>query len=1098
MKKITTSLILAYTAFASLSAQTKVGVNATRMQADPAVTAGTETRAAISSPAVSTLAISGYYQEGFESTTFPPTDWQRISSLGTNQWARSTAQAHSGAASAYMQYQTTGGLDWLIMPKFAVAATDSIVFWMRLAFVGYPPDSLSLKISTTDSATTSFNTTLLGLREGVNYPPNSTTWYRYAVSLSAYAGQQVFIAFKHYNNDGDGLYIDDVKLGTLPAAEVKTSAILTSANTGAGVITPQATVANNGGAAQTFNVTTTITPGGYTSTQTVTALNPSATTTLSFAPWTATPGTYTIKTYTQLAGDANLLNDTLTKSVNVLNAFTNYGWSSQTALAGGRWATAPVFSKSCVSGTDTGYVYLVSGGDASFANSTLTSAYNITTGTWTNKAPIPASRTQITPMQINNKIYVIGGYGGSFAPVTTNSIYDIAANTWTTGAPIPNATGDYACGVYNDSLIYIIGGYNGSGDINLVQVYNVNTNTWAAATPKPGTAVAGGRANITGNKIVHVGGYSQTLATGLPTAQMGTIDPLNPLVITWSTLSDYPTGNSSRLASGVTAQPNGLVYFGGGDPTGQGTAALNQIYAYNTIAGQWETGPAMLTGASNISSFAGVIKQDTLYLVTTGGYDGTAVTTANQWLKIGPATVPAIQPDVAICPGASAVLTASNGTAYSWSPASGLSSATAATVTATPAATTTYTVDISQKYGCPVPKNVTVTVNPLQAADAGMPATVCNGTGTMISATGGNSYSWSPSAGLSSDVVPAPTATPSSTTNYTVTVTDLNGCVNTDSVLITVNPLPAADAGMPVAVCEGDSVMLMASGGTAYSWSPAAGLGDAATAMTNASPAASTTYTVTVTDVNGCVNTDSVMLTVNTLPVMLAGSSNISCNGMADGSAGVSVSGSGTYNYLWSTSETTSSVSGLAAGAYSVTVTDSATGCSSGTGFTIVEPTALSVTTMDDTTAICDGTVMATVTGGVFSYTYLWAPGGEIIDAPTGLCPGTYTVTVTDANGCTATSTATVQSSVSITEEAVSAFSTYPNPASENITITGIVSAHTSICVMNVLGEKVMNITENANGALNMNVTISALSPGVYFLQFKNGSAVTSKRIVKK
>ena len=141
---------------------------------------------------------------------------------------------------------------------------------------------------------------------------------------------------------------------------------------------------------------------------------------------------------------------------------------------------------------------------------------------------------------------------------------------------------------------------------------------------------------------------------------------------------------------------------------------------------------------------------------------------------------------------------------------------------------------------------------------------------------------------------------------------------------------------------------------------------------------------------------------------------------------------------------------------------------------------------------------MAAVTGGVFSYTYLWAPGGEITDAPTGLCPGTYTVTVTDANGCTATSTATVQSSVSITEEAVSAFSTYPNPASENITITGIVSEHTSICVMNVLGEKVMNITENANGALNMNVTISALSPGVYFLQFKNGSAVTSKRIVKK
>src|SRR5687767_273732 len=117
--------------------------------------------------------ISGFHEESFESATFPPTNWQSINVAGANVWSRSTSEAHSGVASAYIAYQSTTGQDWLITPKFSVTAlTDSLIFWMKLDYQGYAPDSLSIKVSTTDSSMGSFTTTILGLKEGTNYPPN--------------------------------------------------------------------------------------------------------------------------------------------------------------------------------------------------------------------------------------------------------------------------------------------------------------------------------------------------------------------------------------------------------------------------------------------------------------------------------------------------------------------------------------------------------------------------------------------------------------------------------------------------------------------------------------------------------------------------------------------------------------------------------------------------------------------------------------------------------------------------------------------------------------------------------------------------------------
>lgn len=829
--------------------QSKQAVNATHMQHNPVQ----GIQLYNSTPPVVQV-VSGFYQQGFEGTTFPPTGWTSQSDLGSNVWARSTAQAHNGTASAYMIYQSTGGLDWLITPQFQVsAATDSVTFWMRLAYAGYAPDSLAIKVSTTSSVTTSFTKTLLLLQEGVNYPANSTTWYRYTVPLTAYVGQNVFIAFKHYDNDGDGLYIDDVTLGTKPANDIMAVSVDLPVSLSAGSVLPKATFSNIGAAAQSFSVTTSISPGGYSSTQMISSLAPNATAQATFSAWVPAAGTYTVKAYSQSVGDADHSSDTAMKIVQVLSVFPNMGWTSKTPATNGVWATGPVFAKPCVSATDTGYIYNISGGDATFANSALNQAYNITLGTWKAKAPIPASRTQLTPVRVKNKIYAIGGYGGSFAPVTTNSIYDIAANTWTTGAALPTAVGDYGVGVYKDSLIYIIGGYNGSGDVNTVQVYNPSTNTWTAGTAKSGTAVAGGRASISGNTIVYVGGYSQTLATEVSDVVIGTINPASPASITWASGPSYPGGTVGRLAAGVLTENDNRVYFGGGDPDGNGTSVLNTVFAYNITSSMWETGPAMITGMSNISALAGVVEKDTMYLVTVGGYNGSAVTAVNEWLKIGAMqNLPSVQTGTAICNGSSTVLNAYNGTSYAWS-GSNLSSTSTASTTATPTTTSTYSVTIGRSYGCPLNAMVTVTVNTLPAVMAmSSPTAICNGQSAALSASGATTYTWSTTANTASISV-----SPSSDVTYTVTGTDANGCSNMAMVTVTVNAVPTVTAASSsTTICNGQSAVLTAGGATSYTWSTTEN-----TSTISVSPATTTTYVVTG-ETSGCANTATVVQTV--------------------------------------------------------------------------------------------------------------------------------------------------------------------------------------------------------------------------------------------
>jgi len=573
---------------------------------------------------------SGYLLQGFEGATFPPTDWQVQSVLGAAQWVRNTTDFHSGAASAYMVYQAAGGDDYLISPKFAAVATDKVTFWMKLDFQGYPPDELTVRVSTTTSDVAAFTNVILTLSEGVNYPPDGDFWYPFEASLAAYAGQEIYVAFRHTNTDGDGLYLDDIGIGTLPANDVTVVSIDNAGLIAAPGITPQVTVRNSGAAAQTFNVTVTSTDG-YTATLPVTALAAGETQQVTFGNWLpATEGTYTLTATATLATDTNLSDNTLTKDFTVYPSFPAEGWLTKTAMPGGRWAHAGA-AKANAAGTDAS-VYSITGNDGTFLATTANQSYTESAGTWATLAVTPAARQQIGAQVVGDKIYMPGGYAASFVPSNVFYIYDIPTNTWSTGPTLPTAVGDYAIGTYNDNFIYVIGGYNGTSDVNTVQVYDIFANTWTAGTSKSGTAVAGLRGGIANGKIIVAGGYSQTVGGTVNEAQIGTIDPLDPYSITWAALSPMPYGTTSRFAAGAMLD---RVYFTGGDPTGAGTIALTNTFAYNVTTGAWELGPSKPTGVSNVHSFSPVMMNGRGYLVSTGGYNGSAVTTVNEWLDLG-------------------------------------------------------------------------------------------------------------------------------------------------------------------------------------------------------------------------------------------------------------------------------------------------------------------------------------------------------------------------------------------------------------------------------------------------------------------------------
>lgn len=252
-------------------------------------------------------------------------------------------------------------------------------------------------------------------------------------------------------------------------------------------------------------------------------------------------------------------------------------------------------------------------------------------------------------------------------------------------------------------------------------------------------------------------------------------------------------------------------------------------------------------------------------------------------ITIDPTPIVDLGPDLDLCIGDGIQLnnpnTLGSGT-YTWSPGTDLSSTSAPTPTTTTTSTQNYGLTFIASNGCSGSDIVQVNVHALPTANAGADQTMCEGEEANLQATGGVSYSWSPTGTLNDPLVSDPIATPVVTTVYTVTATDANNCTDTDDMTIDVVPAPSLEAGPNENVCEGDVVQLNAIGTGTFAWT-GTDLSNVAIANPVATPTSTITYYVTLTDANSCTSIDSVVVDVDPIPVADFPDPVAVCNGNA-------------------------------------------------------------------------------------------------------------------------------------------------------------------------------------------------------------------------
>ena len=380
-----------------------------------------------------------------------------------------------------------------------------------------------------------------------------------------------------------------------------------------------------------------------------------------------------------------------------------------------------------------------------------------------------------------------------------------------------------------------------------------------------------------------------------------------PAIATIQTIN-LCSGISYTLPSGTSVSVAGtysdtLTTFGGCDSiittNISVTPAIASSQSVSICAGNSYTLPG-----GSIVSIAGTYS-DTL--IAFGGCD--SVITTNLTINLSP-TVSVSPASPTICIGSSTTLTAGGASTFVWNPAIGLSATTGSSVTANPILTTTYTV-IGTTAGCTNTSTVTVTVNSLPVINITGSTSICSGSSTTLTATGGGTYLWSTSGTLNSIIV-----NPTSTTSYTVIVTGTNFCVDSLIQIVTVNVLPIANAGIDQAICSGNSATLIASGGSTYTWS------NGATAPTiSVSPILTTQYIMTAS--NGtCTDTDTVNVIVNPSPI--ASISPIGITITQGTTTILTATGGGTYQWMTGATTPSINVSPTQTTQYCVTVTNSA------------------------------------------------------------------------------------------------------------------------------------------------------------------------------
>ena len=467
-----------------------------------------------------------------------------------------------------------------------------------------------------------------------------------------------------------------------------------------------------------------------------------------------------------------------------------------------------------------------------------------------------------------------------------------------------------------------------------------------------------------------------------------------PLVINANPISTVCSGNS------VTLSASGGTTYSWSPSTG-----LNNTNTSNPVA----------TPTSTITY--------TVFGSNSTGCAGTSTITLTV-----PTPVASISGNTTVCLGNSTTLHASSTpapTGYSWSPASWLSCTTCANPVVTPTSSNSYSVYVTDIYGCISTATVNLTVGTPPAVVAIGNTTICQGSQETLTANAANgispySYYWTPSSGLNNTFIQSPTASPTTTTTYSVIAVDAIGCrSNTSSTTVAIDNVTIS-AGTNGTMCIGGNIPLSASGAATYSWSPATGLNNPTISNPTASPSVTTTYTVTGYDVLSCPARQIVTVTLTTPPVITTSGNKTICIGDSTHITAFSTPIGVTYSWAPATGLSCTSCSSpyaapLFSNTYVVTITDIYK-CVSTASVSINVGTLPTVSAIASTT-ICAGdsaNLTSSAQNGLPPYSWAWTPPNALNNSasqnphagPVTTTP--YMVTVTDANGCKASANTTV------------------------------------------------------------------------------------------
>ena len=333
-----------------------------------------------------------------------------------------------------------------------------------------------------------------------------------------------------------------------------------------------------------------------------------------------------------------------------------------------------------------------------------------------------------------------------------------------------------------------------------------------------------------------------------------------------------------------------------------------------------------------------------------------------------------------ICPGGNTQLSASGNGTFSWNTGYDRSPITVNTPG-------WYVLTVTAANGCQNVDSVEVTYLPLPNVTINGESSVCRGTEVILTATGANSYSWN--TGVTGSVL---TITPQQSNSYIVTGTSDRGCTATASHALTVNATPMASISGVDAICQGDTAVYTAAGGTSYLWST--GATTASVRLTNAQQ-----YTVEVTNQYGCTATATKSLEVNALPTVNIVGQDYFCEGS---NITLSAVGTGVASYLWNNSGVGQTYVVSTPGVYTVQATSQAN-CTATASVTVSQKPVPLVSVSGDL-SFCDGqSTLLTASGGQ-NYSWRNAYGIQIANtASLSLSEGgAYSVVVSDTNGCSA------------------------------------------------------------------------------------------------